>query len=533
MSAAKPPRPPSALDKTKRKQIPLLHTRPRMENTLTRVDQIYDLTRKLICEYQSVTTGLFPRYSIDTRVGYVKDSIYCALACWTCSIAYRRLDDDRGRQTELRQTAVKTMRGILFCWMQQVDKVNSFKQNNAPEFALHSRFDLHTGIEFSQTFPHLQMDLVALYILILVQMTVGGTQIIYTSHEVAFLQNLVFYIERTYRTPDYGMWERGNRYNVGVPELHASSLGLVKAALESVNGFNAYGHSGTSDSVIYVDIDGHNRNRTTFETVLPRESNSKNTDAALLLAIGWPAFATHDDKLFESTLSKCVRHLEGRYGLRRFLRDGYRTELEDATKPYYDEEETHKFQGIENQFPMFLACIALTAQYRGNQALCDRYWMKFKSLLVPGDYSGMLVPPECYCIDEEHMKLERDLPNTQDFYALNPIEFGQHLWSNAIYIISLLIREKLVHLSDIDPIYRHLPASQRPKYVNRHSAFQGSMEGNPVVQVALIAESVQLQMMLATYGITNKRERGLHSPPSLFSIGSASVVCRALTSSVE
>ncbi|KAI1726407.1 glycosyl hydrolases family 15 domain-containing protein [Ditylenchus destructor] len=188
----------------------------------------------------------------------------------------------------------------------------------------------------------------------------------------------------------------------GFRHTYASSLGLVKAALESVNGFNAYGHSGTSDSVIYVDIDGHNSNRTTFETVLPRESNSKNIDAALLLAIGWPAFATHDDKLFESTLSKCVRHLEGRYGLRRFLRDGYRTELEDATKPYYDEEETHKFQGIENQFPMFLACIALTA--------------------------GMLVPPECYCIDKEHMKLERDLPNTQDFYALNPIEFGQHLW---------------------------------------------------------------------------------------------------------
>lgn len=27
------------------------------------------------------------------------------------------------------------------------------------------------------------------------------------------------------------MWERGNRYNVGVPELHASSLGFVKVIL--------------------------------------------------------------------------------------------------------------------------------------------------------------------------------------------------------------------------------------------------------------------------------------------------------------
>uniref|UniRef100_A0A915E5Z1 Phosphorylase b kinase regulatory subunit n=1 Tax=Ditylenchus dipsaci TaxID=166011 RepID=A0A915E5Z1_9BILA len=68
-------------------------------------------------------------------------------------------------------------------------------------------------------------------------------------------------------------------------------------------------------------------------------------------AVGWPAFATHDEKLYESTLNKCVRHLEGRYGLRRFLRDGYRTECEDPTKRHYEEEETYKFQGIENQFP--------------------------------------------------------------------------------------------------------------------------------------------------------------------------------------
>lgn len=50
---------------------------------------------------------------------------------------------------------------------------------------------------------------------------------------------------------------------------------FLQAALEAINGFNLYGAAGTSSSVIYVDIDGHNRNRTTFETILPRESNSK------------------------------------------------------------------------------------------------------------------------------------------------------------------------------------------------------------------------------------------------------------------
>jgi hypothetical protein len=35
------------------------------------------------------------------------------------------------------------------------------------------------------------------------------------------VQNLVYYVERAYRTPDFGMWERGTKYNDGSPELHA------------------------------------------------------------------------------------------------------------------------------------------------------------------------------------------------------------------------------------------------------------------------------------------------------------------------
>jgi len=46
-------------------------------------------------------------------------------------------------------------------------------------------------------------------------------QIIFTTDEVNFVQNLVFYVERAYRTPDYGMWERGSKYNNGSSELHA------------------------------------------------------------------------------------------------------------------------------------------------------------------------------------------------------------------------------------------------------------------------------------------------------------------------
>lgn len=48
---------------------------------------------------------------------------------------------------------------------------------------------------------HLQIDATSLYILTLAQMTAAGLRIIFTQDEVAFVQNLVFYIEEAYRIP--------------------------------------------------------------------------------------------------------------------------------------------------------------------------------------------------------------------------------------------------------------------------------------------------------------------------------------------
>lgn len=47
------------------------------------------------------------------------------------------------------------------------------------------------------------------------------SKVVYTRDEVAFMQNLVFYLERAYRIPDYGMWERGTKQNRNIVELNA------------------------------------------------------------------------------------------------------------------------------------------------------------------------------------------------------------------------------------------------------------------------------------------------------------------------
>lgn len=103
----------------------------------------------------------------------------------------------------------------MLSFFQQLEK---FKHHQIPKHALHSKFHLATGDSLydNEEYEHLQIDCIALYILFLIQMIQSGLQIIFTTDEVNFIQNLVFYVERAYRTPDYGMWERGISYAISV-----------------------------------------------------------------------------------------------------------------------------------------------------------------------------------------------------------------------------------------------------------------------------------------------------------------------------
>lgn len=98
--------------------------------------------KRQILRYQSATSGLFPRLSNDQQDAHIRDSIYCAAAVWSLYVAYtKRIDDDKGKAHDLGQSVVKCMRGILFAWMRQSEeKVESFKANQSPKHALHSKF---------------------------------------------------------------------------------------------------------------------------------------------------------------------------------------------------------------------------------------------------------------------------------------------------------------------------------------------------------------------------------------------------------
>ncbi|XP_065573924.1 probable phosphorylase b kinase regulatory subunit beta isoform X2 [Artemia franciscana] len=476
-------------------------------DTVNQLDMYYGLVKRQLLRHQSPTTGLFPAQAHNKKVGSVRDSIYCAAAVWALYQAYRRIDDDRGKSYELGQSAVKCIRGILSCWFRETSKVENFKSSQRVEYALHTYFDLATGAELSSeefTFKegknNLQIDVISLFLVFLVQMITSGLQIIYTSDEIFFIQNLVYYVERAYRTPDFGMWARGSKYNEGKPEIHASSIGMAKAALEAINGCNLFGDRGCANSVIYVDIDAHNRNRSIFETMLPKESSSKNTDSSLLPALSWPCFATHDEMSYNQTKAKIVKKLKGNYGFKRFLRDGYGTILEDKDREFYTEGETKNFEQIESEWPIFYLFMIIDGVFKG---LPDQV-LEYQKLLKPRlkrDHLGDPIVPKYFFVPEDSVEYERQDPGSQ--FRQSSSEGSPSdifLWGQAMYVIADLLTEGLVHINEIDLIRRYLPSYNRPRRGGRYSAFQGTAS-DLVVQVVLIAESMRLQAMMATYGI--------------------------------
>ncbi|NWR64071.1 KPBB kinase, partial [Bucorvus abyssinicus] len=477
--------------------------KPEGESLWDKLDHYYRVVKTTLLLHQSPTTGLFPTKTYgDNQKAKVHDSLYCAACAWALALAYRRIDDDKGRTHELEHSAIKCMRGILYCYMRQADKVQQFKQDPKPSACLHSVFSAHTGDEvFSyKEYCHLQINAVSLFLLYLVEMISSGLQIIYNTDEVSFIQNLVFCVERAYRVPDFGVWERGSKYNNGSPELHSSSVGLAKAALEAINGFNLFGNQGCSWSVIFVDFDAHNRNRQTLCSLLPRESRSHNTDAALLPCLSYPAFALDDDVLFSQTLDKIIRKLKGKYGFKRFLRDGYRTALEDKTRRYYKPAEIKLFDGIECEFPLFFIFMIIDGVFRGNPAQVKEYQDLLDPLLQHTS-EGYPVVPKYYYVPADFVELEKKNPGSQKRFPSNNGRDGKFfLWGQAVYIIAKLLADKLVSPKDIDPIGRYIPP-QDQRNVSMRFSNQGPLENDLVVHVALIAESQRLQVFLNTYGI--------------------------------
>lgn len=424
-----------------------------LKSSLERHFQVID---KIILSRQDPITGLLPASTAvnahgDYTDAWVRDNVYSILCVWGLGLSYRKHNPDHHRSYLLNQSVVKLMRGLLAAMMRQSDRVETFKHTMNPTDALHAKYGTSTGLAVvgDAEWGHLQLDASSLFLLMIAQMTASGLRLIYTIDEVNFIQNMVHYISRTYCTPDYGIWERGNKINSGSTEINCSSAGMAKAALEALDGFNLFGNMASQESVIHVVLSDIARSRATLHSLLPRESISKETDAALLSIIGYPAYAIEDEELVNRTRNTIIKKLAGNYGCKRFLLDGHQTSIEDNSRLHYELSELRKFEHIESEWPLFFTYLLLDALMREDTEAIEHWKNKLKPLFV--EENGLQLIPELYIVPKELIDAEKANPGSQTRIANENLPL---VWAQSLYMLSDMILDGVLSPSDIDPLHR-------------------------------------------------------------------------------
>ncbi len=505
--------------------------KPILMNHREKLDQIFKQVETVIMSRQHPVTGLMPASTAVTTHGdytdaWVRDNVYSIMSIWALGLAYRRQHETE-RADQLEQTTIKLMRGLLFSMMRQANKVEKFKHTLHPLDALHAKYDTATGLPVvaDDAWGHLQIDATSLFLLMMAQMTASGLRIIRTFGEVDFIQNLVYYISSAYRIPDFGIWERGNKINNGKPEINASSVGMAKAALQALDGFNVFGKDACERAVIHTIADAVSLARNTLASLLPRESLSKEVDSALLSIIGFPAFAVGNKEQIETTRNEILSKLGGEYGCKRFLWDGHQTPVEESSRIHYEHSELANFEHLESEWPLFYTYLYIQAQFDDETEQAAAYRKKLESLMVNVDGFGLL--PELYYVPEASVEAERQKPRSQKRVANENIPL---VWAQSLYITGLLLDEGYVTKDDLDPLIMRRRSRRFTKtqialtvlaenedikeILSKHGVIAETIDEIKPIKVISAPHLVQAYSQVGaneTMGLTGRPNRRLHS----------------------
>ncbi|TYK64676.1 glycoside hydrolase family 15 protein [Colwellia echini] len=454
------------------------------------LDRLYNDINDIILTRQHPVTGLLPASTAITTHGdytdaWVRDNVYSIMCVWTLGSAYKK-GGEKVRSDELNQATIKLMRGLLQSMMRQAPKVETFKHTLNAMDCLHAKYNTQTGLNVVEDheWGHLQIDATSVFLLMLAQMTATGLRIINTIDEVDFVQNLIYYIASAYRTPDYGIWERGNKINNGKTEINASSVGMAKAALEALDELNLFGNNENPRAVVHTIPDAISRARNTLTHLLPRESISKEVDSALLSIIGFPAFAVGDTALADITRNKILSELGGKYGCKRFLWDGHQTIIEDHSRMYYEHSELADFEHIESEWPLFHTYLYIQALFDKDETLAKKYRDQLESVMVEQD--GKFLLPELYYVDEPELEGERENPGSQ---PRKPNENIPLVWAQSLYFTGLMLDEGLVQPDDLDPLQLR----------NRSTTTADTQ-----IALVVLAENESVKLQLAEHGVISE-----------------------------
>lgn len=268
-----------------------------MTTTPTFYDQLIQQHLEILEKLQ-YHSGLFAASQKNVQTGYdkawLRDNFYECLA-------FEVLGD--------WQTVQKTYRAILDIFKKHERKID-FAISQKPEHAyqyIHPRYQPETFDEYWEEWGNKQNDSVGCILFKLGELEQKQPGLIIADDDDRrVVQKLVWYLSTLeyWRDPDSGMWEEDQ-------EVHASSVGACLAGLKMAQKIKG----------IEVPAELIRKGEIALRTILPRESERKFTDLALLSLI-WP-YAVTTVAETKTILANVEYHLLRARGVIRYKGDHY------------------------------------------------------------------------------------------------------------------------------------------------------------------------------------------------------------------
>jgi GH15 family glucan-1,4-alpha-glucosidase len=169
---------------------------------------------------------------------------------------------------------------------------------------IHARYDPLSGEEIREDWGNKQNDAIGALLFKIGDLHKKGISVLRNEHDLRLVQKLVNYLASIeyWHDADNGMWEENE-------EVHASSVGACVAGLEAVR------------HLVTVPQNVISQGRLTLSVLLPKESNTKHVDLALLSLIYPYNIATPEQR--EAILRNVETHLLRNKGVIRYARDRY------------------------------------------------------------------------------------------------------------------------------------------------------------------------------------------------------------------
>lgn len=294
-----------------------------------RVRRHLDNLRKL-----RTSSGLFLASSHTVATGYDK--------AWLRDNVYEALAFEYAGEWDV---VSKTYHTLLDIFDKHIDKINWAVTNKPFESwqFIHARYNPETLEEFWESWGNKQHDAVGAILFKLADFEAKGHSMLRNDKDRKTVQTLIYYICNVeyWHDTDSGMWEENE-------EVHASSIGAVLAGLKK------WKEVGGMD----VDQDAIDRGQAALDALLPRESESKFTDLALISLV-YPYNVVSPD-MARQIVTNLEYHLTKDRGVMRYKFDAYYNKNTDG----YSEEAEWCFG---------LSWLAIAYKRLGDQVRAEAY----------------------------------------------------------------------------------------------------------------------------------------------------------------